>query len=126
MTEHWPAVAYDRWGATCDTLHAHTQVLGKLAVELTPPEPELLHAALRLTARGWRRGTAHAFAYPAPPGFAGAALSPAAALQHGEPQREDRGIGVPQRVAVAGGDDRGATDLCSQRSCRLMAGAREP
>src|SRR5580692_8420555 len=53
MTEHWPAVAYDRWGATCDTLHAHTQVLGKLAVELAPPEPELLHAALRLTARGW-------------------------------------------------------------------------
>src|ERR1700685_4561742 len=53
MTEHWPAVPYDRWGATCDTLHAHTQVLGKLAVELAPPEPELLHAALRLTARGW-------------------------------------------------------------------------
>src|SRR5580692_4338950 len=53
MTEHWPAVAYDRWGATCDTLHAHTQVLGKLAARLAPPEPELLHAALRLTARGW-------------------------------------------------------------------------
>jgi hypothetical protein len=28
-------------------------VLGKLAVELAPPEPELQHAALRLTARGW-------------------------------------------------------------------------
>jgi hypothetical protein len=40
-------------GATCDTLHAHTQVLGKLAVELAPPEPQLQHAALRLTARGW-------------------------------------------------------------------------
>jgi hypothetical protein len=49
----WPAVSYDRWGATCDTLHAHTQVLGKLAVELAPAEPELHHAALRLTARGW-------------------------------------------------------------------------
>jgi hypothetical protein len=24
----WPAVSYDRWAATCDTLHAHTQVLG--------------------------------------------------------------------------------------------------
>jgi hypothetical protein len=34
-------------------LHAHTQVLGKLAVALAPPEPELQHAALRLTARGW-------------------------------------------------------------------------
>jgi hypothetical protein len=28
-------------------------VLGKLAVELAPPEPELQHAALRLTTRGW-------------------------------------------------------------------------
>jgi hypothetical protein len=53
MTQPWPAVSYDLWGATCDTLHAHTQVLGKLAVQLAPPEPELLHAALRLTARGW-------------------------------------------------------------------------
>src|SRR3954454_7313661 len=44
---------YEAWSATCDTLHAHTQVLGKLAVALAPPEPQLLHAALRLTARGW-------------------------------------------------------------------------
>jgi hypothetical protein len=28
-------------------------VLGKFAVALAPPEPELQHAALRLTARGW-------------------------------------------------------------------------
>jgi Family of unknown function (DUF5996) len=53
MTPLWPAVSYDRWGATCDTLHAHTQLLGKLAVQLAPPEPELQHAALRLTVRGW-------------------------------------------------------------------------
>lgn len=45
--------AYDQWSATCDTLHAHTQVLGKLAVALAPPEPQLQHAALRLSARGW-------------------------------------------------------------------------
>src|SRR4051812_35142470 len=45
--------AYEEWRATCDTLHAHTQVLGKLAVALAPPEPQLQHAALRLTARGW-------------------------------------------------------------------------
>jgi Family of unknown function (DUF5996) len=45
--------SYDQWSATCDTLHAHTQVLGKLAVALAPPEPQLQHAALRLTARGW-------------------------------------------------------------------------
>jgi Family of unknown function (DUF5996) len=53
MTASWPAVSYERWAATCDTLHAHTQVLGKLAVALPPPEPQLQHTALRLTARGW-------------------------------------------------------------------------
>jgi len=49
----WPRLAYEDWSETCDTLHAHTQVLGKLAAVLAPPEPQLLHAALRLTARGW-------------------------------------------------------------------------
>ena len=53
VTSEWPAVSYDGWSATCDTLHAHTQVLGKLAVELAPHEPQLQHAALHLTARGW-------------------------------------------------------------------------
>jgi hypothetical protein len=53
MSSPWPEVSYDLWSATCDTLHAHTQVLGKLAVALAPPEPQLQHAALRLTARGW-------------------------------------------------------------------------
>jgi hypothetical protein len=49
----WPAASYEDWAATCDTLHAHTQVLGKLAAELAPAEPQLQHAALRLTAQGW-------------------------------------------------------------------------
>ncbi len=53
MPGEWPEVSYQRWSETCDTLHAHTQLLGKLAVRLAPPEPELQHAALRLTARGW-------------------------------------------------------------------------
>src|SRR5215213_8379102 len=54
MPSPWPTLPpYDAWAATCDTLHAHTQVLGKLAVALAPPEPQLQHAALRLTARGW-------------------------------------------------------------------------
>ena len=53
MSQAWPSLDYTDWTATCDTLHAHTQVLGKLAVALAPPEPELQHAALRLTARGW-------------------------------------------------------------------------
>ena len=53
MAGSWPACSYETWRATCDTLHAHTQVLGKLAARLAPPEPQLQHAALRLTARGW-------------------------------------------------------------------------
>ena len=53
MADGWPRLSYGSWSATCDTLHAHTQVLGKLAVELAPAEPQLQHAALRLSARGW-------------------------------------------------------------------------
>jgi Family of unknown function (DUF5996) len=63
MVSAWPAASYGDWRATCDTLHAHTQVLGKLAAGLAPPEPELQHAALRLTARGWETA-----ALPAPDG----------------------------------------------------------
>ena len=59
----WPAIEFAEWRATCDTLHAHTQILGKLAVALAPPEPQLQHAALRLTARGWETGP-----LPAPDG----------------------------------------------------------
>jgi hypothetical protein len=62
MSSDWPALPpYEAWSATCDTLHAHTQVLGKLAAVLGPPEPQLLHAALHLTARGWET-----LALPAP------------------------------------------------------------
>ncbi len=63
MASHWSALPYQEWSATCDTLHAHTQVLGKLAARLAPPEPELQHTALRLTARGWET-----YPLPAPDG----------------------------------------------------------
>jgi len=63
MSSPWPTISYGDWSDTCDTLHAHTQVLGKLAVKLAPKEPQLQHAALRLTARGWETG-----ALPAPDG----------------------------------------------------------
>src|SRR3982074_1369734 len=53
VSSGWPGCSYQQWAATCDTLHGHVQVLGKLAVRLAPPEPQLQHAALRLTARGW-------------------------------------------------------------------------
>jgi len=66
MSTAWPAVSYEDWSATCDTLHAHTQVLGKIAVALAPPEPQFQHVALRITARGWETGL-----LPAPDGSGG-------------------------------------------------------
>ena len=63
MTAGWPPLSYGSWRETCDTVRAHTQVLGKLAVELAPPAPQLQHAALRLSARGWET-----LALPAPDG----------------------------------------------------------
>ena len=66
MSANWPAVDYDNWSATCDTLHAHTQVLGKIAVALAPPEPQFQNSALRLTARGWETAL-----LPAPDGSGG-------------------------------------------------------
>src|SRR5579871_5564947 len=56
MASQWPSLDYSQWSATCDTLHAHTQVLGKLAAALAPAEPQFQHVALRLTARGWETG----------------------------------------------------------------------
>jgi hypothetical protein len=64
MAAGWPsALPYEAWNETCDTVHAHTQVLGKLAVVMAPPEPQLQHAALRLSARGWET-----LSLPAPDG----------------------------------------------------------
>src|SRR5579884_1339660 len=54
-------VPWEAWRETCDTLHAHTQVLGKLARAIAPPEPQLRHTALRLTARGWETAPLPAF-----------------------------------------------------------------
>ena len=85
MSSAWPrALPYEEWRATCDTLHAHTQLLGKLAAALAPPEPQLQHAALRLTARGWET-----LPLPAPDGSGAfvAALdlhSHEAALEHSD------------------------------------------
>ena len=65
-----PSLPFDEWQATCDTLHAHTQVPGKLAAALAPPEPQLQHAALQLTARGWET-----LALPAPDGSGAFAIA---------------------------------------------------
>jgi hypothetical protein len=101
MTSNWPACSYDEWRATCDTLHAHTQVLGKLAVRLAPPEPQLQHAALRLTARGWETAP-----LPAPDGSG--ALVAALDLRTHEAVVEHSG-GPAERVALT--PDRAVGDV---------------
>ncbi len=93
MPVEWPALPYEQWQATCDTLHAHTQVLGKLAVALAPPEPQLQHAALRLTARGWETA-------PLPAPDASGALVVALDLRTHEAVVEHSG-GYLERVPLA-------------------------
>jgi uncharacterized protein DUF5996 len=93
MPSAWPSLApYEAWSATCDTLHAHTQVLGKLAAELAPAEPQLQHAALRLTARGWETAP-----LPAPDGSG--ALVVALDL-HAHEAVAERSDGRTRRVAL--------------------------
>src|SRR5947209_11552572 len=113
----WPALDYDAWAATCDTLHAHTQVLGKLAVALAPPEPQLQHAALRLTARGWET-----LPLPAPNG-SGAVLAGLDLRLHEAFVEHSAGGG--QRVALT--PDRPVGDVTGEvlAAVRSLAGAVE-
>jgi hypothetical protein len=107
MSSGWSALPYEAWRATCDTLHAHTQVLGKLAAALAPPEPQLQHAALRLTARGWETNP-----LPAPDGSGalGVALdlnTHEAVVEHSDgrsqriPLTPDRPVGEVTREVLA-------------------------
>src|SRR3981081_1571158 len=99
------------WTATCDTLHAHTQVLGKLCIALAPREPQLQHAALRLSGRGWET-----LPLPAPDGSG--ALVVALDLHHHRvvaehsdgrarqvPLAPDRAVGVVTREVLAAVSD---------------------
>lgn len=52
----WPALPLDAWKPTCDTLHLYSQVVGKVRLELAPPEPQWAHVPLYLTARGLTTG----------------------------------------------------------------------
>jgi hypothetical protein len=117
VPRNWPACSYEDWQPTCDTLHAHTQVLGKLAATLAPAEPQLQHSALRLTARGWETAP-----LPAPDGSGSLVVAldlhaHEAVVEHsaGQAQRialtPDRAVGAVTRdvlaaVRKAGGDVR--------------------
>src|SRR5207302_2284457 len=115
MPAGWPALPYEAWHATRDTLHAHTQVLGKLAAALAPPEPQLQHAALRLTARGWET-----LPLPAPEGSGALVVvldlhSHEAVAEHSDGRVRrvallpDHPVGVVTREVSAGGREVPAT-----------------
>jgi hypothetical protein len=108
MPSNWPVLPpYDAWSATCDTLHAHTQLLGKFCVALAPPEPQLQHAALRLTARGWETPP-----LPAPDGSGAFAVvldlhTHEAVVEHSDGRESrvalapDRAVGAVTRAVLA-------------------------
>ncbi len=48
----WPPLPYQDWQDTRDTLHMQLQVIGKVRLALSPPEPEWANVPLYLTARG--------------------------------------------------------------------------
>src|SRR3954447_14961349 len=115
MSSSWPSLSYDAWSATCDTLHSHTQVLGKLAATLAWAEPQLQHAALRLTARGWETAL-----LPAPDGSG--ALVVALALRSHEAVI-GHSAGRWRRVGLARGRAVGAGTLEVLQGVRERGGA---
>lgn len=48
----WPELPYAAWRETKQTLHMYLQVVGKLRLALSPPEPQWGHVPLYVTARG--------------------------------------------------------------------------
>jgi hypothetical protein len=114
----WPSVSYEDWSETCDTLHACTQVLGKVGTKLAPPEPQLQHAALQLSPRGWETPP-----LPAPDG-SGALIvaldlhSHEAVVEHSDgrarrlPLRPQRAVGeVTRELLGAVSDLAGAVEI---------------
>jgi hypothetical protein len=111
MPSDWPALPYEAWRPTCDTLHAHTQLLGKLAAALAPPEPQLQHAALRLSARGWET-----LPLPAPDGSGALVIALDLHTHEGVAEHSD---GRARRVALA--PDRPVAEVTRE----LLAGISE-
>ena len=48
----WPALPYEDWRATCETLHRWTQIVGKVRLALAPMENHWWQVPLYVTARG--------------------------------------------------------------------------
>jgi hypothetical protein len=52
VMEPWPALKYEEWAETAQTLHMWTQVVGKIRMEKTPPVNHWWHVPLYVTSRG--------------------------------------------------------------------------
>jgi hypothetical protein len=52
----WPALDFEQWGPTKNTLQMCAQMLGKIRLALAPPQPEWLHGCLYLSAHGFSTG----------------------------------------------------------------------
>src|SRR3954449_8719136 len=117
MASTWPALPLEEWRPTCDTLHAHAQVLGKLASALAPPEPDYQHLALRVTARGWETRP-----LPAPDGSG--AFVVALALHAGETLIE-HSDGRTERVPLTPNRPVGAVTRDVLAAMRALAGPVE-
>ena len=111
MSQGWPAASYDNWRETCDTLHAHCQVLGKVAARLAPPEPQLQHAALRLTVRGWETAP-----LPAPDGSGAVVVALDLHLHEAVVEHSD---GRAERIALT--PDRPVADVTRDALAALAA-----
>lgn len=48
----WPALPYEEWRDTLDTLHMYAQIVGKLRLARSPFEPEWANVALYVSPRG--------------------------------------------------------------------------
>jgi hypothetical protein len=118
MASQWPELPqYESWSPTCDTLHGHTQLLGKLAAVLSPPEPQLQHAALRLTARGWETN-----ALPAPDGSGAFVVALDLGTHEALVEHSD---GRTQRVALTPNRSVGEVTGDVLQAARSVAGAIE-
>jgi Family of unknown function (DUF5996) len=51
-TERWPALPYEEWSDTCQTIHLWTQIVGKVRLELSPFLNHWWHVTLYVTPRG--------------------------------------------------------------------------
>lgn len=50
--ELWPALPFEAWKETCETLHMWTQIVGKVRLELSPPLNHWWQVPLYVTPRG--------------------------------------------------------------------------